>query len=136
MASRTTSGKRGGKRGQARTHGFTLIELLVVMAIIATLVSLVAPGYFKQIDRSKETVLRHNLQTLRTAIDDYRADHGEDPQSLQTLVDDKYLRNAPLDPVTGRTDTWIEKRGEQSGIADVHSGAPGAALDGTSYAQW
>ena len=132
MASRTTS----GKRGKARPHGFTLIELLVVMAIIATLVSLVAPGYFKQIDRSKETVLRHNLQTLRTAIDDYRADHGEDPQSIKTLVDDKYLRNAPLDPVTGRTDTWIENRGEQSGIADVHSGAPGVALDGTSYAQW
>jgi general secretion pathway protein G len=136
MASRTTSGKGGGRRSGKRTRGFTLIELLVVMAIIATLVSLVAPGYFKQIDRSKETVLKHNLQTLRTAIDDYRADHGEDPQSIQTLVDSKYLRNLPLDPITGRTDTWIENRGDQSGIADVHSGAPGTALDGTSYGQW
>lgn len=125
-----------GKRGRARTRGFTLIELMVVMAIIATLMSLVAPGYFKQVDRSKETVLRHNLQTLRTAIDDYRADHGADPQSVQALVDQKYLRTLPLDPVTGRADTWVAAHADQSGVADVHSGAPGTALDGSSYAQW
>jgi general secretion pathway protein G len=119
-----------------RQRGFTLIELLVVMAIIATLMSLVAPGYFKQVDRSKETVLRHNLQALRTAIDDYHADHAADPQTLGALVDEKYLRSLPLDPITGRNDSWVETRGDRLGVADVHSGAPGVALDGSRYAKW
>jgi general secretion pathway protein G len=126
----TISGRR------TRQRGFTLIELLVVMAIIATLMSLVAPGYFKQVDRSKETVLRHNLQVLRTAIDDYHADHGADPQTIGTLVDEKYLRSLPLDPITGRNDSWVETHGDRLGVADVHSGAPGAALDGSRYAKW
>ncbi|KVK98983.1 type II secretion system protein [Burkholderia ubonensis] len=130
MGFHTTSGRT------KRARGFTLIELLVVMAIIATLMSLVAPGYFKQIERGKETVLRHNLQTTRTAIDDYRADHGVDPTSLQALVDAKYLRSMPRDPMTGRTDTWVETRGDQSGITDIHSSATGTAIDGTSYAKW
>jgi len=130
-----TNGRRG-RRTRHRQRGFTLIELMVVMAIIATLMSLVAPGFFKQIDRSKETVLRHNLKTLRTAIDDYHADHGKDPESIKALVEEKYLRDMPLDPITGRSDTWAETRGDQSGVADVHSGATGVAIDGTSYAQW
>jgi general secretion pathway protein G len=120
----------------ARQRGFTLIELLVVMAIIATLMSLVAPGYFKQVDRSKETVLRHNLQALRTAIDDYHADHGADPKAIGALVEEQYLRSLPVDPITGRNDTWAETRDDGQGVADVHSGAPGVALDGSRYAKW
>ncbi len=83
-------------------RGFTLIELLVVMAIIATLMTLVTPQYFRQHAKAQETVLRHNLSTIRQALDQYREDHGENPDSLQALVDRRYLREIPLDPLTGK----------------------------------
>ncbi|WP_211251823.1 hypothetical protein [Andreprevotia chitinilytica] len=73
---------------------------------------------------------------MRHSIDDYRADHGNNPQSIQTLVTDKYIRDVPVDPITGRSDTWVENAGEESGVRDVHSGATGKALDGSDYAQW
>jgi general secretion pathway protein G len=130
MACRMTNGRRG------RQRGFTLIELLVVMAIIATLTALVAPGYLKQGDRAKETVLRHNLNTLRAAIDDYRADRGSDPDTLQSLVEGRYLRDVPLDPLTGKRTTWVLQAGEAAGVHDVRSGAKGRALDGSAYETW
>ena len=106
-----------------RRRGFTLIELLVVLAIIATLLSLAMPQYFRQQDKARETVLRHNLVTLRKALDD-------------ELVQRRYLRELPLDPVTNRRDSWVFERSPKGGIADVHSGASGKAHDGTDYASW
>lgn len=131
MASRTTSGDRA-----RRAAGFTLVELLVVMAIIAALTAFVAPGYLKQGDRAKETVLRHNLNTLRQSIDDYRADQGRNPASLEALVEHRYLREVPVDPVTGRRNSWRLLAGDAGGVADVRSGAKGRALDGSGYETW
>ncbi|GAB1847315.1 hypothetical protein MyNCGM683_21620 [Achromobacter xylosoxidans] len=128
MAYRTTNGRRG-----RRQKGFTLIELLVVMAIIATLTAFVAPGYLKQSDRAKETVLRHNLVAMRDAIEGYRADRGKDPESIEVLVQDRYLREVPLDPITGKRDSWILVPGDAGGVGDVASGATGRGLDGRSY---
>ncbi|MFC5475717.1 type II secretion system protein [Paraherbaspirillum soli] len=125
-----------GKNHKSRGAGFTLIELLVVMAIIGALMSLVTPGYFKQNTRAKETVLRHNLFTMRGSIDDYRADHATNPASLEVLVTERYLKEIPQDPITGRRDSWLPQSGEIAGVADVKSGAKGNALDGTSYAGW
>ncbi|WP_153954178.1 type II secretion system protein [Cupriavidus necator] len=119
-----------------RRRGFTLIELLVVLAIIATLLSLAMPQYFRQQDKARETVLRHNLVTLRKALDDYRDDRGKSPESLDELVQRRYLRELPLDPLTNRRDSWVFERSPKGGIADVHSGAPGKAHDGTDYASW
>ena len=115
--------------------GFTLVELLVVLSIIALLLSIAAPRYFQHVERSKEVVLRENLATLRDAIDQYHADKGRGPDTLETLVQERYLRAVPVDPVTGQADTWVTEGGE-SGIRDVKSGASGVTTDGRSHAGW
>lgn len=102
-------------------QGFTLIELLVVMAIIATLMTLVAPRFFQQTDRAKQVVLEHNLKTLRGAIDHFRRDRMEGLYTLQELVTEGYLREIPLDPITNRRDTWEVTTDEQGQILDVVS---------------
>lgn len=124
--------------------GFTLIELLVVMAIIATLLSIAAPRYFDHLDRSREASLRQSLVVMRDALDKYKADTGRFPQGLNELVERRYLRSLPADPITERRDSWVpvlEPAGESnlaggSGIQDVHSGAEGLARDGSAYADW
>ena len=122
-----------------RRLGFTLIELLVVMTIVALLLTLALPRYFSSIDRSKETVLKENLNQMRDAISRYYADKGKYPESLEALASDRYLRNVPLDPITESAATWQVVRPqdpEKSGVYDVRSGAPGKALDGSEFAQW
>lgn len=119
--------------------GFTLIELLVVMAIVATLLSIVAPRYFDNLDRSREVALQQSLAVMRDAIDKYRADTGVYPKDLQDLVSRRYLRAVPQDPITESTSTWQivpPREGEEGGMGDVRSGAPGQARDGTDYANW
>lgn len=120
------------------THGegFTLIELLVVMAIVATLLTLVAPQYFRQHERAQETVLRHNLSTIRQALDQYMEDRGAAPATLDELVQRRYLREIPVDPIAGSNGAWRIDTREDGGVADVHSSASGTGLDGTEYASW
>jgi general secretion pathway protein G len=122
-----------------RRPGFTLIELLVVLAVVATLLTLAVPRYFGSIDKSKEAVLRENLNQMRDAISRYYADKGKYPESLDTLAADKYLRNVPLDPITESRTTWLMLRPEdpqKGGVYDVKSGAAGKAIDGSEFAQW
>ena len=119
--------------------GFTLIELLVVMAIIATLLSIVAPRYFGALDKTKETVLRQDLGIMRNAIDQFYSDTGKYPIDLMELVDKGYMRKVPVDPFTGSDQTWIAvppKNESESGVYDVHSGYNGRALDGSYYEEW
>lgn len=120
-------------------HGFTLIELMVVLAIIATLLSLIAPRYFHSIDKSKEAALRSDLNGMRDAIDKYYGDLGKYPLTLDDLVARKYLRGIPPDPVTGSNQTWIPVPPDdpsKGGVYDVKSGAEGKAGDGTLYGEW
>lgn len=120
-------------------RGFTLIELLVVLAIIGVLLALATPRYFSSLDRSKEAVLRDNLHRMREAIQQYYADKGKYPETLETLAADRYLREVPIDPITGRADTWIAvppPDGTENGVFDVRSGAPGNGRDGTPYRSW
>ena len=122
----------------------TLIELMIVLTIIITVVSIAVPLYQKAITRSKEAVLKQNLFTLRTLIDEYTFDKEKAPQSLQDLVSEGYLRDLPLDPITKRRDTWrvvmedtlrsVDQK--EPGIFDVHSGAEGTSLDGSKYSEW
>lgn len=123
----------------ARTkRGFTLVELLVVLAIIATLLTLVVPRYFRDVERSKETVLRQNLQTTRHAIDTFHADNARYPHNLQELVDKHYLKEVPLDPITDSRDTWVitPSPNREPGLYDIHSGAKGEGQDGKPFSSW
>lgn len=117
--------------------GFTLVELLVVMAIIGLLASIAAPRYFQHLDQSREAVLRQQLAGVRDAIDKYYGVHERYPANLQALVDERYLRSIPVDPLTDRDDTWqVVQDGRQGGVFDIHSGAEGAGSNGKSYASW
>lgn len=127
-----------------RRFGFTFIELMIVMAIIAVLMAVALPKYTRSITRSKESVLKNNLFTLRTVIDEYTYDKQKAPQTLQDLVSDGYLRQIPIDPMTGNAESWrliMEDAGNtvnqtQPGIFDVRSGAEGTSLEGTPYSEW
>lgn len=122
-----------------RPRGFTLIELLVVMALIGLLLSLSVPRYFGNVQKAKETVLRQDLAMMREAIDKHFGDQGVYPESLAQIVERKYLRKIPVDPITDRDDSWIvvapEKK-ESGKVFDVKSGAEGQAQDGSPYASW
>jgi general secretion pathway protein G len=121
-----------------RTRGFTLIELLVVMAALGLLLSIAAPRYVEHVDRAREVVLKQNLVGIRDAIDKFYADRARYPKDLQELVQQKYLRQLPLDPMVDRSDAWVvvPPPGQQGAVFDVHSSAPGQARDGTTYATW
>jgi general secretion pathway protein G len=119
--------------------GFTLVELLVVLAILALLLTLAVPRYFTSIERAKDATLKNDLSTLRESIDKYFADNGQYPKNLEDLVDKKYIRKLPIDPITEKSSTWIFTPPEpplEGDIYDIHSGANGVAKDGSRYADW
>ena len=132
------------RRGLRKHGGFTLIELLVVVAIIGILAAVAVGQYQKSIVRAREAVLKENLFVMRTQINNYFADKGKYPSDLETLVQDSYIRILPTDPLTRSADTWVTTPAQlddadistEPGISDVHSGAPGTALDGTRYSEW
>lgn len=120
-------------------RGFTLIELLVVLAVLAILASMVAPMYMDRVEDAREAVLKQNLVGLRQAIDQYYRDKGRYPGSLKALVEDRYIRSIPVDPVTQSDATWVAvppSAGATNAVFDVKSGATGKARDGTEFAQW
>jgi len=126
-----------------RRFGYTLIELIVVMAIISILVSVAVPMYQKSILRTKESLLKNNLFTLRTMIDEYTYDKKKAPQQLQDLVTGGYLREVPKDPITGN-DQWITVMEDaltavdqtDPGIWDVRSRSDLKSLEGSLYSEW
>jgi len=125
--------------GRSRSAGFTLIELLVVMTIIATLLTIAVPRYFKTLERSRETVLHQDLIVMREAIDKHFGDFGQYPDSLSALVERHYIRAVPEDPITRSTETWqvvVSDDSEHPGVRDVRSAADGTATDGSRYQEW
>ena len=124
---------------RATHRGFTLIELLVVLAVIATLLTLVTPSYFRSLDRAKESALRENLAVLRDALDKFYGDSGKYPDTLEDLVARKYLRSVPVDPLTQSARTWVAvppQDQRKGAVFDVKSGASGRSSDGTLYGEW
>ena len=134
------------------TGGFTLIELIVVIAIIGILATIAMPAMKNAPQRAREAVLKEDLYQMRSSIDQYLADKGHYPGSLEELVSEGYLRRLPEDPITKSSQTWKvdyasaeededlqptdESGGGGPGIIDVHSGATGNGLDGTPYSEW
>lgn len=118
--------------------GFSLVELLVVLAILALLLTLAVPRYFSSIDRAKESALIEDLSAMRDSIDKFYGDTGQYPESLSKLVEQKYIRKIPIDPITEKSTTWILLDAEPplTGVSDVHSGAETLAKNGTKYSEW
>jgi len=133
-------------------RGFTLVELLVVLAIVALLLTIATPRYIDHVERARETTLKATLREMRSAIDKFDGDQGRLPKSLDELVERRYLREVPVDPLTEARESWVTvmadelpvradggapvSRGtEPTGVADVRSGAVGATRDGVPYSQ-
>lgn len=133
-----------GKKRSQQMRGFTLIELLIVMTIIGILAAISVPSYQRSVIRSRETVLAEDLFQLRHAIDAYYADNACYPESLEDLVNKRYLRGIPVDPFTRSAESWEivpPEPGEEGeapcgSLFDVHSGSDLVGLDGRPYAEW
>lgn len=117
-------------------RGFTLIELLVVLAIVAVLLTLSLPRYFQHAQVARERVLVENLHVTRDAIDKFYADRNRYPDSLDELIDKRYLKARPIDPILERDDAWLidePPQGKKGRVFDLHSTAPGTAVDGQPF---
>jgi general secretion pathway protein G len=129
--------------GKRKRDGFTLIELMIVITIILILISIAAGSYIRSVHRARETALRTDLQTMRIAIDNYTMDKQAAPQSLDDLVNEKYLRDVPVDPIT-RAKDWTLEFGDTiltplqngTGLTNVHSASPDVSSEGTAYNTW
>jgi general secretion pathway protein G len=134
-----------GSLQQARTRwqaGFTLLELMIVISIIIILAAITLPQYQKTIMHTREAVLRDDLRNMRSLIDQFAADKGKLPQSLDELVSEGYMREVPVDPFTNQKD-WAPKMGDdpnslngESGLTDVHSSSSETSSEGTAYSEW
>lgn len=119
-----------------RRAGFTLIEMLVVLAIVALLLTIALPRYFGSLEKSKDVALQENLKVMRLSLDRFYSDKGRYPTSLDELVEQRYLRSVPMDPITESSKTWVllpAPDGETEGVADIKSGAPGVDREGRTY---
>src|SRR4026207_848527 len=141
MGRSTVTGKLH-KTGKWQVAGFTLLELMIVISIIIILASLTLPQYQKTIMHTRETVLRDDLRKMRSLIDQFAADKGRLPQSLDDLATEGYMREVPVDPFTGQKD-WAITTGEDpnslegaQGVTDVHSASADTSTEGTPYSEW
>ena len=142
--------RRQRRHPRRNEQGFTLLELIIVVAIIGILATIAMPKLMHTPDKAKEAVLRTDLRTFRDVIDQYYADKGKYPETLEALVEDQYLRTLPVDPMTKSADTWTTvleepkldapppESGEEgkAGIMDVHSGSDATGSDGRPYSEW
>ena len=143
MERSTVTGSLQQLRRRLAAHaGFTLLELMIVISVIIILAAITLPQYQKTIMHTRESVLRDDLFKMRSLLDQYAADKGKLPQSLDDLVSNGYIREIPVDPFTGQKD-WAVTTGEdpnsmegEQGITDVHSSSADTSSEGTPYSEW
>ena len=128
--------------GKLKMAGFTLLELMIVISIIIVLAAITLPQYQKTIMHTREAVLKDDLRKMRSLIDQFAADKGRLPQSLDEIVSEGYMREVPLDPFTGQRD-WAITTGEdpnssqgETGMTDIHSSSAEVSSEGTAYSEW
>ena len=144
LAQKLTRATARSRRFAPRADGFTLVELLIVISLISILAAMGLVQYRNSVVSAREATLKTDLFRMRDAIDQYYADKGKYPSSLDSLVSDGYLRKIPEDPITKSSDSWQTIPAEpdpnnpaaEAGVYDVKSGAQGTALDGSSYSEW
>jgi len=128
-----------------RSRGFTLLELMIVISIMLILVSIAVPQYTTSIKRARESVMRQDLFTLRSLISQYTLDKQKAPQSLDDLIQAGYMKQIPVDPMTGQADWAVEQaedtisspdQQDEGGIDDVHSSSSQIGTNGTAFNTW
>jgi general secretion pathway protein G len=134
------------RRGSRSSRGFTLIELMIVVSILLILISIAVPQYRSSVKRARESVLRQDLFTMRSVISQYTLDKQKMPQSADDLVQANYLKQIPVDPITGQANwNWhtadegtimSPDEQDQGGIDDVYSSSNDIGSDGVAYSQY
>lgn len=134
---------RSERRRQRRDSGFTLLELMIVISILLILMSIAIPVYNQHVVRARESVLRQDLFTLRSVIDQFTLDKQKAPQSLEDIVQAGYLKYIPKDPMTNEPNWEVVQEDilqavdqQEPGISDVHSASSATSSDGTAYSTW
>jgi general secretion pathway protein G len=138
-----TLGRSGLRRRVGSSCGFTILELMIVISIMLILMGIAVPMYNQSVQRARESVLRQDLFTLRSVIDQYTLDKQKAPQSLDDLLQAGYIKQIPKDPMTNEANWEVVQEDvlqavdqQEPGIDDVHSASGATSSDGTAYSSW
>jgi general secretion pathway protein G len=130
-------------KSKRNDRGFTLLELMIVISVMIILIAIAIPNYQQSIVRTRESVLRQDLFTLRQVIDQYTLDRQKAPQSLDDIKSAGYIKDIPKDPMTGEANWEVVQEDvlqsvdqQEPGIYDVHSASSATSSDGTAYSSW
>src|SRR5688500_13695846 len=145
---KTRRAMRKGKSGAVakttpnRRPGFTLVEVLIVVVIMAVLAATIIPQFSDSARDAKISTAKFNLNTLRTQIQFYRAQHNGAPPSatlaeLISKTDDSGAIGTGATHIYGPYVTAIqENQFTNSNKVTAATANPPAAASGATDAGW